>query len=60
MDRPDWRKVSYSNGQASCVEVGNAPGHVLIRDTRQACLGSARTVLSIAPAAWKTFTTSME
>lgn len=31
---PRWRKSSYSgNGGANCVEAGNAPGLVLVRDT---------------------------
>jgi hypothetical protein len=35
-----WRKSSYSDGSGgNCVELGSAPGHVLIRDTKQAGAG---------------------
>ena len=32
---PGWRKSSYSGngGRGNCVETGNAPGTVLVRDT---------------------------
>lgn len=55
----NWRKASYSNGGAtSCVEVGNTPGHVLVRDTKQD--GRAdRTVVRFAPGAWQRFTASL-
>lgn len=49
----NWRKASYSNGQASCVEAGTAPGIVLIRDTTQHGRGP---VLRVTPANWKRFT----
>lgn len=29
-----WRKSSYSGSEANCVEVGNATGHVKVRDTQ--------------------------
>lgn len=30
-----WRKSTYSTGNGGdCVEIGNAPGDVLIRDTK--------------------------
>lgn len=28
-----WRKSSRSNGTGECVEVGQGPGQVLVRDT---------------------------
>jgi hypothetical protein len=35
IDNTTWRKSSYSGGTAAnCVEVGNAPGVVLVRDSR--------------------------
>lgn len=35
IDNPAWRKSSYSGGSAAnCVEVGNAPGMVLVRDSK--------------------------
>ena len=32
--RPWWRKSSYSNGQASCVEVGHDAAQIVVRDTK--------------------------
>jgi hypothetical protein len=55
-----WRKATYSNGQGSCVEVGNVPSRILIRDTTQECMGSARTVLSTTPSAWQAFAASLK
>lgn len=35
LDSAAWRKSSYSGGStANCVEVGNAPGVVLVRDSK--------------------------
>lgn len=49
-----WRKSSYSStGGANCVEVGNETGRVLVRDTKQADMG---TVLTVSPSAWRSFT----
>ena len=49
-----WRKASYSsNGGSDCVELADNDGLVLVRDTKQAGTGP---VLTIAPAAWQTFT----
>jgi len=54
MDRKDgdWRKASYSNGSGDCVEVGQAPAVVLVRDTKQDGTGP---VLRFAPGAWRRF-----
>jgi hypothetical protein len=52
-----WRKASYSNGQASCVEAGTVPGVVLIRDTAQRGRGP---VLRVTPAGWKRFTATIK
>ena len=51
-DRPDllWRKSSYSNGQANCVEVA-AVGLVAIRDSKSA----DGTRLTFTPDAWQQF-----
>ena len=50
---PTWRKSTYSNAQASCVEAGTMPGHVLVRDTTQRGNGP---VVGISPSAWHRFT----
>jgi hypothetical protein len=48
-----WRKSSYSgNGGGSCVEVGQAPAVVLVRDTKANGHGP---VLRFTPAAWRRF-----
>ena len=51
-DRQDllWRKSSYSNGQANCVEVA-AAGLVSVRDSKSA----DGTRLAFAPDTWQQF-----
>jgi hypothetical protein len=52
-DLTNWRKSTYSsNGGATCVEIGNAPRGVLIRDTQDRT-GPA---LRFSPDAWRRFT----
>jgi hypothetical protein len=49
---PRWRKASFSgNGGANCVEAGNAPGTVLVRDTTDRDGGT----LSFTASAWRAF-----
>jgi Domain of unknown function (DUF397) len=45
-----WRKSSYSNGQANCVEVA-AAGLVSVRDSKS----PDRTKLAFAPDTWQQF-----
>jgi hypothetical protein len=53
---PDWRKSSYSGkGGANCVETGNAPGVVLVRDTTNRDGG----MLAFTAEAWAKFTASL-
>ena len=53
-----WRKASYSaNGGADCVETGNVPGAVLIRDTKDREHGP---VLHVNPEAWHAFTAGIK
>jgi hypothetical protein len=48
----NWRKSSYSgNGGSNCVEVGNEPRRVLVRDTTD----RSGPVLLLSPAAWRVF-----
>jgi Domain of unknown function (DUF397) len=49
MDDRAWRTSSYSGGQGNCVEVGEAPPGVLVRDTKDRT-GPA---LRFSPAAWR-------
>jgi len=47
---PGWRKSSYSSGNGgNCVELGSAPGAVLVRDTKDNGQGP---VLRVTPADW--------
>jgi hypothetical protein len=48
--RAQWRKSSYSDGQANCVEVA-AAGLVSVRDSKS----PDRTKLTFAPSAWRQF-----
>jgi Domain of unknown function (DUF397) len=54
-----WRKSSYSNGQANCVEtasVGHGNRLVAIRDSK----APASPALIFAPWAWRRFTASVK
>ena len=54
---PRWRKASYSsNGGDSCVEAGNVPGGVLVRDTTD----RGGVVLGIPADAWARFTDGLK
>ena len=60
-DFPDtpWRKSSYSNGQANCVEtaaIGQDGRVVIVRDSK----APAGPVLTFRPSAWRRFTTSVK
>jgi hypothetical protein len=54
---PSWRKSSYSTGNGGqCVETGNLPGAVLVRDTAN----RDGVTLSIPAAVWQTFVTGLK
>lgn len=42
---------SYTGGQGNCVEVGQAQGAIVVRDTKNRDAGA----LSVSPAAWSAF-----
>ena len=48
-----WRKPSASYGGGECVEAGDGPGVVGVRDTK---LGAASPVLEYSTDAWRAFT----
>lgn len=53
-----WRKSSYSNGQAECVEVAFLDdGRVAMRDSKHGGNGSA---LVFTPGEWRAFERGME
>lgn len=48
-----WRKSSFSNSQAACVEVADLPdGHRAVRDSKD----PTGPVLHFTPAEWAAFT----
>jgi hypothetical protein len=56
MSAAAWRKSSRSGTHGNCVEVGNLPGVVAVRDTKDPH-GPA---LAFAPAAWDAFTANLK
>lgn len=57
----DWRKSSYSTAQGgSCIEVADTARAIMVRDTTQAHLGDARTVLTVTPGAWQEFAATLK
>jgi Domain of unknown function (DUF397) len=52
-----WRKSSYSGGSGgNCVEVADATGRVLVRDTKNRDGGT----LSIPADVWRKFTATLK
>lgn len=54
-----WRKSSYSNGQANCVEaarIRHGSGLVAVRDSK----APAGPTLAFAPSAWQRFTATLK
>jgi len=47
----DWRTSSYTATKNECVEVGRAPGHVGVRDSKDRAGGQ----LAVAGGTWRTF-----
>ena len=47
----NWRKSSYSNGQANCVEVANAEPVIAVRDSKN----PDGPVLVFGAAEWRAF-----
>jgi hypothetical protein len=53
-----WRKSSYSNGQANCVQtavIGRGGRFVAVRDSK----APAGPVLTFSPSVWRRFTISV-
>jgi hypothetical protein len=52
-----WRKSSYSNSQANCVEVASTrTGNIAVRDSRNPGGGS----LNLSPDQWHIFVTEVQ
>jgi hypothetical protein len=57
MESTGWRKSSYSGSNTgNCVELGQVPGAVLVRDTTD----RGGFTMTVAPAAWRSFTSSLK
>lgn len=54
--RQQWRKSTYSNGQANCVETANRPGTVAVRDSKD----PDGLQLAIPAASWSAFTRALK
>jgi hypothetical protein len=52
----NWRKSRRSMGNGNCVEAGNGPASVLVRDTTD----RSGPVLAFGPGAWKAFTGTLK
>ena len=50
-----WRTAQASHANGNCTEVGIGGTVVGVRDSKQAYLGEARTVLEFTPGAWGRF-----
>ncbi|MFE7463726.1 DUF397 domain-containing protein [Streptomyces sp. NPDC057499] len=55
VEKADWFKSSYSNGEVQCVEVARLGGAVGVRDSKQ----QAGPVLICAFGGWKAFVGSV-
>jgi Domain of unknown function (DUF397) len=51
-----WRKASYSATNGNCVEVADATGTVMVRDTKD----HVDAVLAVSADAWQRFTSSLK
>ena len=51
-----WRKASYSATNGNCVEVADAPGGVLVRDTTD----RTGAMLTVPADVWQQFTATIK
>lgn len=57
LDTSRWRKSSHSGSNGGgCIEVGQAPGVVAVRDTQN----RGGPALGFTPAAWAAFTAALK
>ncbi len=56
MNDPRWRKSSYSGSNGGgCIETGNHPGRVLVRDTQDPRWPDSAPVIEFSAQAWRKF-----
>jgi hypothetical protein len=61
MNDPRWRKSSYSGSNGGgCVEAGNHPNGVIIRDTRHPRWPDSAPVIEFSAEAWAKFTSTIK
>jgi hypothetical protein len=51
-----WRTSSHTTGQGNCVEVGQVPDAIVVRDTKN----RTAQALSMSPEAWRDFVTGLK
>ncbi|HUY52143.1 MAG TPA: DUF397 domain-containing protein [Streptosporangiaceae bacterium] len=56
LTRATWRKSSFSGAAQDCVEIGDLPGAVGVRDSKD----PGGPALVFAPDAWRTFVTGIK
>ena len=56
MIKMTWRKSTYSNGEANCIETASQPGAVAVRDSKDP--GGPR--LAVPAASWSAFTRAIK
>lgn len=61
MSDPRWRKSSYSGSNGGgCVEAGNHPRGVMIRDTQDPHWPDRAPVITFSMDAWRAFITNIK
>ena len=60
MNDPRWRKASYSGSNGGgCVEAGNHPRGVMVRDTQDPQWPDSAPVIEFTAEAWRAFTDAL-
>jgi hypothetical protein len=54
-NEPAWRVATYTGSSGDCVEVGDTPPAILVRDSKDRAGGT----LAFTAATWQSFTNSL-